>query len=210
LLALNVAARNPSRLLCKNIILVPPLVTKTILEIGSLDPATLIPILVQVFKDFDTTSENVKACTALLPIIEFLWTVLKNSNTPVTFTPELSPEGKNWTSSIHLSHIAKTEENPQSNKDQTNALDTIADSLWLLSKSSTRSLLNNPQGDTNKRDNQSSNWDKIPEVIQKMIIKISSTNDQSFVPSPCKTYLQIFSMSLTLMHPTFPALTKQN
>jgi hypothetical protein len=63
--AVHAANRNPPTLRCKNILLMPPLVTKTILELNTLDPASLIPNLIQTFKEFYSTSETVKSCTIL-------------------------------------------------------------------------------------------------------------------------------------------------
>jgi len=47
--------------------------------------------------------------------------------------------------------------------------------------------------DTKKE--QINGWDKIPEVLQQMIIKLSSTNDECFPSGPMATYLQILKQS---------------
>jgi hypothetical protein len=50
--------------------------------------------------------------------------------------------------------------------------------------------------DTKKE--QINGWDKIPEVLQQMIIKLSSTNDECFPSGPVATYLQILKQSKAL------------
>jgi len=59
----------------KQTMVVPPLVLTTILESKSLSPAVLILALSSKFQEFDRTSMNVKACTILRPVLEYLWAV---------------------------------------------------------------------------------------------------------------------------------------
>jgi hypothetical protein len=190
LVALTLATRNPTILRCRNTMLIPPLVTKSILEANTLDPATLLIVLVQEFKDFDSTSDTIKPCTLLRPVIEFLWVALKFEVEQVVFTPDSSMEGKHWSNALHASYISKsasTLDSLQDGDNGSNILGNIADSLRLLSESNARNLLTDSNEDENKKDNQSGNWGKIPDVIQQMILNISSTNDQSFPLSPCET-----------------------
>jgi hypothetical protein len=48
-----------------------------------------------------------------------------------------------------------------------------------------------------KRDSSNS-WDKIPEVLQQMILKLSSTNDEHFPSGPTATYLQVLKQGKAL------------
>jgi hypothetical protein len=57
--------------------------------------------------------------------------------------------------------------------------------------------LNDSQEDDKKKDS-SNGWDKIPEVIQIMIIKLSLTNDENFPTCPHTAYLQVSKQSKTL------------
>ncbi len=89
---------------------VPPLVLTTILESKSLSPAVLIPALSSKFQGFDRTSSNVKACTILRPVLEYLWAVYhkKSSFNSYRFRPEFRGKrvvrenafGKHSTSSL--------------------------------------------------------------------------------------------------------------
>ncbi len=56
----------------KNSLIVPPLVLNAILEAKTLCPATLMPILSSKFQEFDRANSQVKACTSLHPVLEFL------------------------------------------------------------------------------------------------------------------------------------------
>jgi hypothetical protein len=99
---------------------------------------------------------------------------------------------------LHSSHISSTTTTSLQVQDidnQTNVFDNIADILCLLSESSSHNVLNDSHGEKGKTDNQGANWDKIPEVIQQMILKVSSTTDHCFAPGPCETYQQIVKQS---------------
>jgi len=51
---------------------------------------------------------------------------------------------------------------------------------------------------TDTKKDSVNGWDKIPEVLQQMIIKLSSTNDECFPSGPVATYLQILKQSKAL------------
>jgi hypothetical protein len=76
-------------------------------------------------------------------------------------------------------------------------LDTIAECLKKISDSSKHQHLNSTSSDDNKK-NPTSGWDKVLDVIQKMILKISLVNDSSFVPRPCDTYVQILKQNKSI------------
>ncbi len=149
--------------------MVPPLVSTTILTLPSSDPFELIPLLSATFQDFDRTSDTIKACTLLRPVLEFLWAVSKKMITPIIFGPDTSPAGKKWSLQIHLSCI--TSDRPPAIQSIPNVpnpqgviLDTIADSLRRISDSSDRTRLTEISDDPKK--DSTSGWDKIPDVIQ--------------------------------------------
>ncbi len=102
---LTETATNPSKLRCKNILFIPPLVVNTIWESNTTDPAALIPLLSAEFQQFDKSSDDVKACTILRPVLEFLWAVSKNKINPIILSPDLSRESEQWKSTLHLSYI---------------------------------------------------------------------------------------------------------
>ena len=59
----------------KQVLIVPPLVSVSILEANTLQPASLVPILSAKFQEYDRASSTTKACTTLRPVLEFLWAV---------------------------------------------------------------------------------------------------------------------------------------
>ncbi len=63
--ALVVPDTNPSKLWCKSILVIPPLVSTTIMTSPSLDPFELIPLLSATSQDYDRNSYRVKACNLL-------------------------------------------------------------------------------------------------------------------------------------------------
>ncbi len=142
--ALTVPDSNPTKLRCKCILMVPPLVSTTILTSPSMHPFELIPLLSATFQDYDRSSETVKACTLLRPVLEFLWAASKKLITPIIFSPDNSPEGKKWSLQLHLSCITpdcslNIPTLPKATNPQGAILDTIADSLRRISDSSDRS-----------------------------------------------------------------------
>jgi hypothetical protein len=86
--ALIVPEQSPTMARFNQSLWIPPLVLTTILEAKSLVPAEVIPLLSLKFQEFDRSSSNVKACTILRPVLEFLWGVHKKL---VPFTTIASP-----------------------------------------------------------------------------------------------------------------------
>jgi len=64
----------------KQVMIVPPLVSVTMLETKSLLPSTLIPALSTKFQEFDHLSPTVKACTIFKPVLEYLWAIHHKKN----------------------------------------------------------------------------------------------------------------------------------
>jgi hypothetical protein len=69
--SLTVPEQNPTVFRGKNSIIVPPLVLIACFQAKTLCPATLIPILLSKFQEFDRTSTQAKACTSLRPVLSF-------------------------------------------------------------------------------------------------------------------------------------------
>jgi hypothetical protein len=67
------------------------------------------------------------------------------------------------------------------------ALDVIANDLRVLRDVSERQLLRETTSEDKKE--QSNGWEKIPEVVQKMILKLSAVTDDTLPISACDTYL---------------------
>jgi len=169
-----------------------------------MEPEPLILLLTDIFKEYDRTSETVKACTVLRPVIEFLWAASKHLLPHVAFSTDRSDSGSRWNTTLHLSHLtpvlSSTGENAlvsSQSQAQTDLWLNISDSLKKISSSSTAVVLNEAQGDEGSKSN-SNGWDKIPDRIQQIILKLSSTSDESFPTLPTATYLQVLKQNKAL------------
>jgi len=89
----------------KQVMIVPPLVSVTMLETKSLLPSTLIPALSTNFQEFDHLSPTVKACTILRPVLEYLWAVHHKKIPSTLLGIDRSKDAKEWTSKMHLACI---------------------------------------------------------------------------------------------------------
>ena len=89
----------------KQVMLVPPLVSITILETKSLALAILILALSAKFQEFDGSSATVKAYTILRPALKFLWAVYHKKVPASIIGLDQSQDVKNWSKKIHLSNI---------------------------------------------------------------------------------------------------------
>jgi hypothetical protein len=96
----------------KQVIVVPPLVSTTILEVKSLLPAVLILILLGKFQEFDRFSSIVKACTVLCLVLEFLWAAQLRKVPSTLLGLDNSQDEKDWASKLHISHIALLAQGP--------------------------------------------------------------------------------------------------
>jgi hypothetical protein len=200
--SLSVPDANPPKLRCKSIIMAPLLVSTRIMTTQSADPFHLIPILSAAIQDYDRSSETLKACTLLRPVLEFLWAAKKGLITPIMLSPHSSTEGKRWSYQLHLSCIKQEGTQvvpslPDPANPHEEILDTITESLKKISDLLDRSRLNDVTTDDTKKDSMGG-WDKIPDVIQQMILKLLSVNDSALAPGPCETYLQILKQNKSL------------
>jgi hypothetical protein len=75
-------------------------------------------------------------------------------------------------------------------------LESLAGALQKISNTSDQPNLN-PVNPDDKKDS-TGGWDKIPEIIQSMILKLSSTNDSAFAPGPTDSYLQVLKQNKAL------------
>jgi hypothetical protein len=195
---------NSNKLRSKNIMILPPLVLTTILNTDTMDPEPLILLLTDIFKEYDKTLETVKAFMVLCPIIEFLWTASKNLLPHIAFSTDRSDSGSWWNTNLHLSNLktllSTTEELsliPSQSQTQADLWTNISNSLKKNSNSSAKVALNDSLGDDSGKSN-SNGWEKIPDMIQQMILKLSSTSDKSFPLLPITTYLQVLKQNKAL------------
>ncbi len=205
--SLQVAEQNPSMFKGKLGIIVPPLVLMTILEANTMDPAHLIPILSIKFQDFDRSSPMVKACTVLRPVLEYLWAVCKNLIQPIIFSVDRSTDGQDWADRMHYANIVPQVQTiipppfplpppPKAILGNQSALDIIAGDIRVLRDATERQHLRETSLEDKK--DQSNGWEKVPEVVQNMILKLSAVSDDALPISPCETYLHLLKQSKAL------------
>jgi hypothetical protein len=205
---LQVGDQNPSLFKGKLGIIVPPLVLTSILEANTMDPTSLIPILSSKFQEFDRSSPTVKASTVLRPVLEYLWAVHKSLIQPIIFSVDRSTEGQDWANRMHFANISQPVPAmlpppfplpplpPQAPVENHSALDLIAGDIRVIRDATERQHLREVSLDDKK--DQSNGWDKIPEVVQNMILKLSAISDDTLPPGPCETYLRLLKQSKAL------------
>ncbi len=198
---LQVGEQNSSSFKRKLGIIVPPLVLTSVLEANTMDPSHLIPALSSKFQEFDRSSPTVKACTLLRPVLEFLWGVYKSLIEPVIFSVDHSSESQEWADRLHFANFTATlpaalpppfplPPPPQAPLDSRSALDLIAGDIRMIRDASERQHLREVAVEDAKKV-QSSSWEKIPELVQKLILKLSATSDDTFPVSSCESYLRM-------------------
>jgi len=183
----------------KRSIMVPPLVWSTILETKSLLPAVLIPALSAKFQEFDRTSPNVKACTVLRPVLEFLWGVYHKKVPASIVGLDQSQETKEWADRLHLLSIEPLQLlpippafiPPPPPQDQSS---TIVGELRLLRDAQERQHLHEITNEEEKKNN-SNGWEKLPEEVQQMVLRLSAVSDELQPTGPAESYMRILKQA---------------
>jgi hypothetical protein len=188
----------------KQVMVVPPLVSTTILEAHSLLPEVLIPILSAKFQEFDRASTTVKACTVLRPVLEFLWAVLHKKIPSIILGLDNGQEARDWSAKLHTSCIAPSALLPPpfmpppplgSNPPQDqSSLTFIAGDLRLLRDATERQHLREITNKEEKK-NSSNNWEKLPEEVQTMILHLSATSKELLPTGPADSYLKVLKQT---------------
>jgi hypothetical protein len=206
--SLTVPDQNPSVFRGKNSLVVPPLVLTTILDAKTLCPATLLPLLSQKFQEFDRTSTHAKACTSLRSVLEFLWAVYKKLVPPTVIAVDSSNDGVDWAARLHFANIQPAQLQvlpppyllpppPVDPTTTTLPMDAIAGDIRIIRDATERQLLRELQHEDSKKENHNG-WDKLPDVVQEMIIKLTATNDESLPPGPAESYLKLLKQPKAL------------
>ena len=182
---LVVADQNPTMARFKNSFWVPPLVSVSILEAKSLLPAELIPLLLTKFQEFDKSSTTVKACTVLRPTLEFLWAVYKKLVPPTTLAVDTSRDASEWASRQHFAYISPVVPlpppplfpvpPPPSVVTQSSPFQSMTEELRKIREANEKQLLRESQSGEMKKE--SNGWEKLPDMVQNMILKMSATQD---------------------------------
>ena len=170
--------QNPPVARFKNSLWIPPLILTTMLEVNSLDPAVLIPALSLKFQEFDKSSTSIKACTILRPVLEYLWATSKKLVPPTISAVEGSSDAVDWSSRLHFAYICAA---PLGNLPPpfpvppapgstipSSPFRLMTDELRKIREANEKQMLTESQAAESKKD--SSGWDKLPDMIQNMVL----------------------------------------
>jgi hypothetical protein len=161
----------------KQTMVVPPLVLVTILETDSLPPEVLIPALSAKFQEFNRSSQTVKACTILRPVLEFLWAVAHKKGPASVIGVDQSKDAQEWSNKVHLSNVvplhlqlgpppfAPPPQLPNPPQDQSS---TIVGELRLLRDVTEKQHLRELSLDEDKKKDLNG-WEKLHEEVQTMV-----------------------------------------
>jgi hypothetical protein len=177
-LALTVPEEPTIKIKSRCIIVVPLLVALPMLSASSQSAQDLIPIIVDAFKLYDQSLEDVKACTSLRHVIFFLWGVTQNKIPPISMAFDYSATGATWFANLHSSCIDQIQDQPipttltntqvtSDSSTQTKVFSDIGEILHTMRAESDRSRLRGLDDDDDKVD---AGWKVIPPLLQDMII----------------------------------------
>jgi hypothetical protein len=201
---LVVPDQNPQITRVKNSLWIPPLVLTTILEAKSLVPSVLIPLLSARFQEFDKSSQTVKACTILRPVLEFLWAIHKKLVPSTTFAVESSSDAVEWAARQHFAYILIVPPMPPpfpappapGMGPTSGPFDAMTDELRKIREANEKQLLNEIQSGDSKKE--SNGWDKLPDMVQTLVLKLSAIQDDVLPLVPCASYQKILKQSKVL------------
>jgi hypothetical protein len=173
-----------------------------ILDSTSLDPSQLIPILSAKFQEFDCTSPTVRPCTILRPVLEYLWAVHMKMVQPLVSSIEQSQDSQDWCAGMHFAHIMPSIADmplPFLASPLLLALGAqpALDDLHILCDATECLQLREASNEENKKEVLGGR-EKIPEVVQKMIVKLSAIMDDVAPPGPFESYLHVLKQAKAL------------
>jgi len=189
---------NSSKLQCKNVLVVPPFVVSLIMDLNISDPTKLLLHLLEGFKKYDKDSSEQETCENLRLVVKFLWAASQLEIPAISFSPDSSEAGKKWAIALHSSTFPNqgfTTSSANQNQVNQNVWENINETLKKISEGP--SSLKELSSEDTKKDSSNS-WEKIPDVLQQMILKLSSTNDEHFPIGPTTTYLQVLKQGKAL------------
>ena len=148
----------------------------------------------------------VKACNILRPVLEFLWAVHQKLVPPTIFAVENSNDAVEWSSRQHFAYIlsALTVTLPPPFPAphipgvvaSGSPFEAMTDELRKIREANERQLLNETQsGDAKKETNR---WDKLPDMVQNMVLKMSAMQDNVLPVEPCESYSKVLKQSKVL------------
>jgi hypothetical protein len=204
--ALIVPEQSPTIARFNQSLWIPPLVLTTFLEAKSLVPAEVIPLLSSKFQEFDRSSPNVKACTILRPVLEFLWGVHKKLVPSTTIAVDTSNEAVDWATRQHFAYICQAQSPvlpppfpvppPPGGLSQTSSFEVMTDELRKIREANEKHLLHESQAADAKKE--AHGWEKMPDMVQNMILKLSALQDDALPLEPCESYQKILKQAKVL------------
>jgi len=173
------------------------MVLNTILEANSTNAASLIPILSTKFQEFDKTSSSIKACTVLRPVLEFLWATHKKLIPATVVAADNSVDAVEWAARQHFAYIFDPPAMPPPfpTPPTPNNL-VMTDELRRIRDVAERQLLRDTQSAEAKKE--ANGWDKLPDMVQNMILKLSAVQDDVLPIEPSESYTKILKQSKVL------------
>jgi len=203
---LTVPDQNPTMFRGKVSLIVPPLVLTSILEAKTMCPLVLIPIPSAKFQEFDRSSTQAKACTSLHMVLEFLWETSKKLVPPSVVALASIDDGRDWSDQFHFAYIKPAQHMPcpppflvppPPPAQSTPPFDSIAGDIRIIRDATECQLLRDIQNEDGKKDIQNG-WDKLPDVVQGMILKSSAISDDVPLTSPAESYLKLLKQQKAL------------
>jgi hypothetical protein len=76
-------------------------------------------------------------------------------------------------------------------------IDSIAGDIKIIRDATEHQLLRDIQNEDSKKENQNG-WDKLPDVVQDMILKLTASVDDCLPPGPKESYLKLLKQSMAL------------
>jgi hypothetical protein len=113
-------------------------------------------------------------------------------------TIDKSTEGIDWSSCLHFADILPIHNQllpppflipplPQQENTTNLPIDSIASDIRIIHDATKCQLLRDIQNEDPKKDNQNS-WDKLPDVVQDMILKLTAMVDDCLPPGLTESY----------------------
>jgi hypothetical protein len=204
--ALVVPDQNPSQTRLKLGLWVPPLVSLAILEAKSMLPAGLIPILSSKFQEFDHSSSSVKACTLFRPVLEYFWAVHKKVIPQTILAIDNGGDAVDWSSRMHFASISPVPllgppppfpappapfgQGPSS------PFRFMTEELRKIRETNEKQLLHDANTTDSKKE--TNGWDKLPDMVQNMVLRLSALQDDVAPLEPCESFAKILKQSKVL------------
>jgi len=140
----------------------------------------------------------VKACTVLRPVLEYLWGVQKNLVLPTIIAAYTSTDAIEWSARQNFAYICPSQVLPPPPYPippvpnlpiSSSPFLSMTEELRKMREANERQLLKDAQ--QTKAKKESNGWEKLTDMVQSMILKLSVHQDDVEPMQPCDSYLKI-------------------